>query len=165
MWQRFSFFQLVFLMSIKSSFIFLLCCKCCGKNKYIFSLSQTYLRCLLIFSFPSYEAVESVPCFLLFGHHFMRTKPFYQNMVRDLHSRLFFFFSWEIFFPPIFWNRGFRKTLFSPWTRRGNQWDWTSAIQSPGCNCAKLAKNTSTFSLHRHWWQWEKWSDKHAANV
>lgn len=80
-------------------------------------------------------------------------------------QKQWFFFPEKLFFCVFFWNRGFRKALFSPWTRRRNQWDWTAAIQSPGCNGAKPAKNSFTFRLHRQWWQWEKWSNKYTANV
>lgn len=99
--------QFVFLMawryenrSVKSSFILQLCYTWLGKKKvYIFShYCQHTWGVLLIVSSPSYEAVEAFPCFLPFVHRFMRTKLFYRNMVRDLHSTLILFFSWEIFF-------------------------------------------------------------------
>lgn len=77
------------------------CAMSAGKNKYIFAHYHKHTwGVLLILSSPSYEAVESFPCFLPFVHHFLRTKLFYRNMVRDLHSTLIFFSERLFFFCP-----------------------------------------------------------------
>lgn len=94
---------------------------------------------------------------------FHENKLCYKNMLRVLCSTNTFCL--RNLFSLAFWNRRLRKALFSSWARRGNQWDWTATIQSPRCNSTKPTKNSFTFRLHRQWGQWEKWSNKHTANV